>query len=541
MEGGPRLRDDRAPADLSFGEVLCAYRAGVGLTQEQLADRAGLSADAISLLERNVRSSPRASTVRLLAQALGLSSAELDAFAAAARRKRPGPAVSLRIPPDLRLQSTQFVGREQELAAIRALLGPRGVRLLTLTGPPGAGKTRLALEAATVLTDDYRDGCHVVTLARLAESGLVMPAIAQALGLGLTANESMEAVVGHCRTRQALLVLDNFEHVLAAGLELVELMVRCPGLRLLVTSRAPLRLRPEHEFPLAPLPLPGSPEPEAMRGVASVNLFLERAAAVAPSFRLTAENAAAVAEICRRLGGLPLALELAAPWLRLLAPEELLERLDRQLFVLVNGPRDLPERQRTMRAAVSWSWGLLEPEPGALLRRFSVFAGGAPLDGVERVCQSAGPLPGGVLRSLGVLAEQSLVQLEPAAPGERRLMVTEVVREYGRELLSAAGELETTARAHLAYYADMAARARRETGGHAQALWLERLEREDANVQAALAWAAQDGKVETGLRLESTLAGLRGRAHRRQGGGRSVSLVHGGARDEAVAEQPATA
>jgi predicted ATPase/transcriptional regulator with XRE-family HTH domain len=507
----------------SFGELLAAYRRAAGLTQEELAGRAGLSSDAVSLLERGLRTSPRATTVTLLARALGLTPIEQRAFAATAKPK-PAPRAVLRVAPDLRTPPTPFVGREDALAMALGVLARPGVRLVTLTGAPGAGKTRLALEMAAALADRYRDGVVAVTLAPLADAGLVMPAIRQALGLHENRGEpALETVADHCSVRHLLLVLDNFEHLLAAGPELVELLGPCPGLQVLATSRAPLRVRVEHELEVPPLRLPTPEEeragdPAALRAVASVSLFLERAAAATPGFELTAGNAGAVATICRRLDGLPLALELAAPWVRLLPPRELLARLDHRLELLVDGPRDLPERQRTLRAALRWSSDLLAPEQRALLRRLSVFAGSAPLDALESVGQAAGPLPGGVLRSLAALVDHGLVRRVTDHRAEPRVTVLESVRELGRELLEEAGELVVTARAHLDWCTRLAAEAQTALAGPEQAGWLERLTRELDNVRAALRWAADGGSAETGLRLAASLHDFwLDRGHTREG------------------------
>jgi predicted ATPase/DNA-binding XRE family transcriptional regulator len=479
----------------SFGELLASHRCAARLTQEELADRAGLSVDAIGVLERGTRTAPRRSTVALLAQALGLGSAESESFAAAARRRAGGHDGELQVPPDLQMRSTMFVGRERDLARARALLLRGDVRLLTLTGPPGVGKTRLALELAGELVDASGDGVAVVSLGPLDRPGLVLPAIRLALGLRETSGEpALGTVVAHCRQRRLLLVLDNFEHVRAAGPELVELLARCPGLQVLATSRAALRVRAEHELWVPPL------DEEA-----SVALFTERAEAAAAGFRLGPENADAVAAICRRLEGLPMALELAAPWIRLLTPVQLRERLDRRLDLLVEGPRDLPERQRTLRGALAWSCELLEPPSLALLRRLSVFAGGAPLEALERVCQAAGALPGGVLRHLAVLVDHSLVRRQDVADGEARVTMLESVREYGRELLAAEGELGTTALAHLEHYAAQAERSRDQLRGKGQEAWLERLRRDHGNVRAALGWAEGHGHAEAGLRLAGAM------------------------------------
>jgi predicted ATPase len=280
---------------------------------------------------------------------------------------------------------------------------------------------------------------------------------------------------------------------------------------MLVTSRAAVRVRAEHTFAVHPLRLPSADEeragePGVLASVPAVSLFVERASAALPSFGITAGNAADLVSICRRLDGLPLALELAAPWIRLLTPEGILSQLNRRLELLVGGPRDLPERQRTMRSALAWSCELLEDEPRALLRRLSVFQGGAPLDALEPVCQSVTTLPSGVLPNLAVLADHGLVFRSEAAAGEPRVSLLETVREYAQELLAAAGEREPVASAHLAYYAAMAARFECQARTSAQVPWLERLRGELPNIQSALGWAAEHGPAEAGLRLAASLA-----------------------------------
>jgi predicted ATPase len=465
---------------------------------------------AISMLERGVRRTPRASTVEFLATALELDASRRGALITAARGETPS-APSLRTSPDLRLPATPLIGREGEMAQICGMLARPSVRLVTLTGAPGSGKTRLALAVAAERVTEYRDGAVVAALGSLGSHSLVMAAIRQVLGLPEAHGEpDLEALAKYFGACQILLVLDNFEHVLGAGPDVVELLARCPGLQVLATSRSALRVRAEHELPVLPLALPRTDQQsaddlQALGRVASVALFVARARAAAPSFRLTTENASAVVAICRRLDGLPLALELAAPWIKLLAPQELARRLDRRLEMLVEGPRDLPERQRTMRAALAWGCEPLDEAPRALLRRLAVFAGSAPLDGLELVCQARGALPGGIVRLLALLVDHSLVQRVVSDQEEPRVTMLETVREYCRELLAEAGETESTALAHLEYYAGLAIQFRREIRTAAQASWLERLGREHDNVRAALAWAVDCGRAEAGLRLAGAM------------------------------------
>ena len=482
----------------------------------------------------------------LLAHALGLMPAEREAFAAAAKRRggraRPAP----RVPPDLRPPSTPFVGRADILASALDLLAQPGTRLLTLTGPPGAGKTRLAMELATAIVDRYRDGVVAVSVAPLSDAGLVMPAVGQALGVQESQREpTLKAVTAHCAKRQLLLVLDNLEHVLAIGPELADLLAGCPELQVLATGRAPLRLRAEHELEVPPLPLPTpdeerSADPAALSQVASVSLFVERAATASPGFELTGGNAGAVATICRRLDGLPLALELAAPWVRLLSPAELVTRLDRRLELLVDGPRDLPERQQTLRAALRWSTDLLGPDERALLRRLAVFAGGAPLDALEHVAQAAGPLPRGVLRCLAALVDHGLVRRHADRGAEPRVVVLESVREFGGEQLAEAGELEATAAAHLDWYGRLAREARTALAGPAQADWLDRLTLELDNLRAALRWATTGGSAATGLRLVAALQEFwLGRGHAREAQAVLERLLEAGAAVDPSVRAPA--
>lgn len=490
----------------SFGALLRRHRLAAGLTQEALAERAGTSVQAVSALERGVRRTPYSSTIDLLAEALRLTPAEREELTEAARRRgQPRVVEALAGPPghDLPVPPTPMLGRDQDLARACDLLSRPGVRLLTITGTPGVGKTRLGLAVAAEMAPGFPAGVGFVALAALADPGLVGSAIGQALGArearDLPPSEALAAAIGH---RRILVLVDNFEHVLPAAPLLSTLLAACPNLHLLVTSRVRLRLRGEHRLQVRPLPMPAERESStaALGRNASVALFVQRARETSAEFDLTSGNAGAVAAICRRLDGLPLALEMAAPWLRLMPPEALLGRLTDRLRMLVGGAPDLPDHQRTMRGTLQWSYSLLSESEQALFRRLSVFAGGAPLAAVEVVCQAAGTLPDRMLDTAAGLLDKNLAESAPGA-ADLRLGQLETMREYGRELLAASGEAEATARAHAAYCLDLVSEAVPALRGPDQARWLSRLEREHDNLRAALRWALDSGDLEVGLEL----------------------------------------
>jgi predicted ATPase/class 3 adenylate cyclase len=413
-------------------------------------------------------------------------------------------------PHNLPMQPTPLLGREEAVAAVCALLRREAVRLVTLTGPGGVGKTRLALQVAAEVLDDFADGVWFVRLSRLTDPTLVVPTIAQTLGLKEQGSQPLaELVRAHLAEKRLLLLLDNCEQVVGAATQVAALLAVCPGVRVLATSRIPLHLRGEKVYPVAPLPLakPHEVAPERLAQYAAVDLFIERAQDALPDFQVTSANAPAIAAVCMRLDGLPLAIELAAARVRLLPPEVLLARLSSQLKLLTGGARDLEARQQTMRTTIAWSEELLTPQEQVLFRRLAVFVGGCTLEAAEAVCAApagAEPLDGEVLDGLGVLVDQSLLQ-ERHDDGEPRLGLLQVIREYALERLEASGEAEALRQAHTAYFLTLAERAEPVLTGPEQQGWLDRLEREHDNLRAALGWARERGEAEAGLRLVAAL------------------------------------
>jgi predicted ATPase/class 3 adenylate cyclase/DNA-binding CsgD family transcriptional regulator len=423
------------------------------------------------------------------------------------------------LPNNLPRQPTRFIGREQQLRSLRARLLREDVRLLTLTGPGGTGKTRLALQVAADLLDAFADGVYFVPLAQIVDPDLVPSAIAQALSVKESPDRPLLAsLVSALRDRVLLLVIDNVEHVATAAPAVAELLAAPPRLKVLATSRSALNLYGEHEQPVPPLTLPDrrvAPAAEHATQFESVRLFVERAQAARPDFTLTDDNAAQVVEICHRLDGLPLALELAASRLRALPLAAMLGRLERRLPLLTGGPRDLPARQRTLRDTIAWSYNLLDEQEQTLFRRLAVFSG-CTLDGIEAVCCGPSSQPGATtiaaapldldpLDGATPLVEKSLLRQEVTEDGQPWYVMLETIREYGLERLAESAENDAIHRRYVWHYLRLAESAEPELAGPSQSVWLARLEREHDNLRAAIRWCETRGYAEPALRLALAL------------------------------------
>jgi predicted ATPase len=430
-------------------------------------------------------------------------------------RDRLSEAPSRHSPPrssNLPAQRTALIGRDHEVEAIKELLQRDYVHVVTLTGPGGIGKTRLGLQVAEEVAQSFPSGVFFVPLAAVSDPALVPSIIAQALGMRETGRqvtiESLKEYLQDLRTN-LLLLFDNFEHLLAAAPSVAELLTITPKLKILVTSRAPLHIYGEHEFPVPSLAVPpdlrSTISLQALSKNPAIALFLERAAAVKPSFRLTDENAVAVATICTRLDGLPLAIELAAARIKLLSPSAMQARLESSLQLLTGGAKDLPLRQQTLRGTIDWSYGLLSEAEQALFRRLSAFVGGCTLEAVEAVCNTKQDLGLDVLEGMASLVDKSLVQQIERSGGESRFVLLDTVREYGLERLAASGEERASRRAHAAYCLVLAEESASHAADPARREWVSVFEVEHDNFRAGLEWLTFTGNADWGLRLGAAL------------------------------------
>jgi predicted ATPase/class 3 adenylate cyclase len=403
-------------------------------------------------------------------------------------------------------QPSTFIGREREIAQGQRLL--ENARLVTLTGPGGTGKTRLSLRIAEESADAFGDGTFYVPLAPISDPELVPSTIAHTLGVQVSGSElPLPRVLDHIKGKRMLLVLDNFEQILAAAPVVGQLLASSPPLKVIASSRAPLRIAGEQEFPVPPLEVPDPnhlPSFEVLAQSDAVRLFVERAGAVRPDFRVTPENAAAVAEICTRLDGLPLAIELAAARVKVLTPQAMLPKLREGLDMLASTARDLPERQRTLRGAIAWSWDLLNPAECKLFSRLAVFVGGGMLPQIEAICGPAKELGGDVLDALSSLVEHSLVRQSEIA-GEPRFRMLVTIREYALERLDESDERDAIRRRHARSYLALVEEARPHLQGADQKRWLDSLEQEHDNIRAALESSIVDGRGEDACRLVAAL------------------------------------
>ncbi|NTU81291.1 MAG: helix-turn-helix domain-containing protein, partial [Chloroflexales bacterium] len=499
----------------TVGGWLRRRRRLLDLTQAELAVRAGCVLTTIKKIETGARLPSRRLAARL-SDSLALSDAERSWLLeqlhgvttdlplvpqAPAPQLDPAPAPSL-AHPALPPPPGPLLGRSRELTALRTLLTAPASRLVTIIGPGGVGKTRLALQIAAELGDAFTDGVWFVDLAPLRDPALLPLTIARALGLepGAAPRETLARTIG---LRQMLLVLDNLEQILAAAPLLAELVAAAPNLTLLATSRAPLRLVSEQLFELPPLELPPSQQPHALDTYPAIQLFVRRAQAAQPAFALTPDNGPVVAQICQRLDGLPLAIELAAAWLTTLPPLALLCRLERRLPLLTQGPRDLPARQQTLQATLDWSFQLLPARERRLFARLAVFVGGATLEAAEQICWVAER--GDILTVLRTLVEHSCLCQHPDDAGEPRFRMLETMREYaGTRLADDGDEAELRSR-HAAYYLALAEAAAPQLRGPDQRRWLDRLEAEHENLRAACAWLHEARRPQEALRLVGAL------------------------------------
>jgi predicted ATPase/transcriptional regulator with XRE-family HTH domain len=471
------------------GSLLKRHRVAAGLTQEELAERAQVSARTVSDVERGVRARVYKDTAGRLATALELDVAARSEFEASAsgRQRQSVRSAPLPIPP------TRLIGRDREVDLIVAALATPGIRLLTLTGPGGIGKTRVAVEVAAKLQGQFGGGVFVLPLGDIADSSLFIASVARAVGLTGAVEPTIEAIAEHIGPAKILMVLDTFEHVIEAAPLVANLLAACAGCAVLATSREALRIRGEHEMAIPTLDMPPTPTLEAVTEAAATMLFIERAIAVRPGLTIDAPAAGLIAKICGKLNGLPLAIELAAARTKHFSLTDLSEQLDRRLDFLTGGPRDLPQRQQTMRDTIAWSYNLLDSGEQNMLRDLAVFSGGWTLDSAAAVCAR------NVRDDLTALLDKSLViRIDVDGP---RYGMLDTVREFGSEL----GATPGTEERHTGYFLSLAEEAEPELGGFTQEEWLQKLGREHDNIRVSLHRAIARKDSETSLRIAGAI------------------------------------
>ncbi len=509
---------------IAFNHWLKSRRTALDLTQWDLADRVGCSREAIQKIESGTRR-PSRQIAELLIACLEIPPAERPALVRWARLGPEAAPSELPLvaassstaaliesaesapPSNLPAPLTSLIGRDEAVEAVRRSLLRDEVRLLTLVGPPGIGKTRLGIAVAARLAEHFRDGVHFVALDTVNDTRLVITTIANSLGLKPNVKQPVaEAVAGYLHDKHLLLVLDNFEQVLDAGSEVLQLLSACPNSKVLVTSREPLHAYGECRFRVPPLELPDRQhlsDPDVLAGLASIVLFLQRAQARKPDWTLTPVNAGTIADICLHLDGLPLAIELAAARIEELSPEQILAGLGDRLKLLRADLRYLPPRQQTLRGAIDWSYHLLTLGERTLFRRLSAFVGGCNLAAVQAVCNAHQDLPFEPQAGITALSSKSLLYRETGVEDEPRWRMLESIREYARERLESSGEAPEIHRLQAEYYAMLAETFRAHLDGPEELPWLDCLDQDHDNLRAALDWAIAQSLTEIALRLST--------------------------------------